>query len=69
MHIVLEYSIYVALIFVVATLLFASCAAFLMVRAGAMELARVARRLRLLSFPRRRNRGDIRGDPALVTAK
>jgi len=54
MHIILEYTVYVLLVLTVATLLFASCVALIMIHAGAMHLRRIVRTVRLpLLFGRR----------------
>ncbi len=47
MHIILEYTVCVALVLIVAALLFASCVALITIHAGAMHLGRFLRTLRL----------------------
>ena len=50
MHILLEYTVYVAMVLIVAALLFASCVALIMIHAGAVHLGQTVRTLRLAAF-------------------
>jgi hypothetical protein len=47
MHIVLEYTVCVALVLIVAALLFAACVALIMIHAGAVHLGRFLRTLQV----------------------
>lgn len=47
MHTILEYTVYVAMVLIVAALLFASSVALIIIHAGAVHLGRIVRTLRL----------------------
>jgi len=68
-YIFFEFASCALLVLVVATNLFASCVAFLMIHTVALQLGRVVRTLRLPSPRKREHRESIRNEAALEPAR